>query len=82
MDYSRLIQLFRCPETMQTVREATAAELAECNRRIAAGEVSSRAGVLRTAPVAAGLLREDSGLIFSVENGIPVMLLEEALVLR
>lgn len=81
MDRARLIRILRCPETLQPVREATAEELTICNRRIAAGEIRARSGILRTEPLVAGLLREDGGLLFRVENEIPVMLLEEALVL-
>ncbi len=82
MDRVRLIQLLRCPETMQPVREATAAELTACNQRIAAGEIATRSGTLCTAPLTAALIREDASLLFPVENGIPVMLIGEALVIR
>ncbi|HEX8372865.1 MAG TPA: hypothetical protein VF585_08805 [Chthoniobacterales bacterium] len=81
MDRAGLIQILRCPETMQPVREASSAELAECNRRLALGEIVSRAGNLRQAPVGAGLIREDGLLLYPVESGMPVMLVEEALVL-
>jgi len=82
MDHARLISLLRCPETMQIVREATADELAECNLRIAAGEIFSKSGNLRIKKLTAGVIREDARLLFPVENDISVMLIEEALVLR
>lgn len=81
MDKARLISLLRCPETMQTVRVANAAELANCNQRIAAGDIFTKSGIQRTEKLTAGLLREDARLLFPVENDIPVMLIEEALVL-
>ena len=81
MNLAELIGILRCPETMQPVREATADELAACNLRIAAGEIRTQSGVLRAEPVSGGLLRADGRLLFTVENRIPVMLIEEALVL-
>lgn len=80
MDRARLVGILRCPETMQTVREATSEELQGMNRRILAGKIFSRKGVLRTHTLEGGLLRADAGLLFPVENGIPVMLIEEALI--
>ena len=80
MDHQQLIQMLRCPETMQTVREASASELAEWNCQIALGLMKTRVGNFRKVPLTAALVREDGHLVFPVENDIPIMLLEEALV--
>ncbi|HEY5894565.1 MAG TPA: hypothetical protein VIT91_15190 [Chthoniobacterales bacterium] len=61
-----LLALLRCPETGQCVREMTPYELATVNARI-------------TAPISAGLLRDDGRLVFPIFDGIPVMLLDEAI---
>ncbi len=82
MDRAQLIQILRCPETMQLVREATAEEISDCNRRIAAGEIHKKSGAPRLESIETGLIREDGTILFPIENNIPVMLLEEALVLR
>ena len=81
MDRARLIQILRCPETMQSVREATAEEILQCNHRIEAGEIVSISGEPRKQPVISGLMRDDGKCLFPIENDIPVMLMEEALVL-
>lgn len=81
MDRARLIQILRCPETMQLVFEASSSELTEINRRIAAGEVRKHSGQMQIAPLTTGLFREDRQLLFPIIDDIPVMLLEEALVL-
>ena len=61
-----LLALLRCPETGQRVREMTPDELIAVNVRIAT-------------PIPAGLLREDGCVVFPVFDGIPVMLLDEAI---
>lgn len=61
-----LLALLRCPETGQRVREMTPDELTVINAQVAT-------------PVPAGLLREDGRLVFPVFDGIPVMLLDEAI---
>ena len=81
MDRTRLIQLLRCPETMQPVHEASPSELADWNARIARTEIQTQNGQKREKSLSAGLIREDGRMLFPVENNIPVMLLEEALVL-
>ncbi|MEO7932291.1 MAG: hypothetical protein ABIT76_03935 [Chthoniobacterales bacterium] len=82
MERARLIQILRCPITMQLVREATPEEISDCNRRIVAGEIRKTSGEPRSDSIQTGLLREDGAVLFPIENGIPVMLAEEALVLR
>ncbi|HEY5753652.1 MAG TPA: hypothetical protein VIT21_10920 [Chthoniobacterales bacterium] len=61
-----LLVLLRCPETGQRVREMTPDELIAINAQVAT-------------PIPAGLLREDGRLIFPVFDGIPMMLLAEAI---
>jgi len=56
---SELLALLRCPKTKQTLREATAEELARGN-------------------LSAGLVREDGRVIYPIENGIPVLLVDAA----
>ncbi|HZJ16845.1 MAG TPA: Trm112 family protein [Chthoniobacteraceae bacterium] len=58
-----LLALLRCPETKQTLRVATAEELAQVN-------------------LSAGLIREDGRVIYPIRDGIPVLLLEEAVPMR
>ncbi len=75
-----LVALLRCPETLRPVRVVTPAELAGFNARIAGGTLAARSGKARSTPLENALLREDGRLLFPVESGIPIMLLEEALV--
>ena len=60
---------------------ADAALLANVNRAIAEGRVKNRGGHVVSEPLAGGLLREDGALLYPIVDDIPVMLVDEALVL-
>jgi uncharacterized protein YbaR (Trm112 family) len=63
-----LLQILRCPQTLLPVRLALPEELAR---------FSSAAGP--QPPLEEGLIREDGKVLFPIRNGIPVMLMEEAI---
>ena len=74
-----LLEILVCPETRQPVREARADELAALNERIRQGAVRNRGGEAVSDELREALVREDGKLLFPVEDGIPVMLIEESI---
>ena len=74
-----LLDLIACPETHQPLREAAPALLERLNARIARRELKNRAGTLLEAPLAEGLVREDGRVLYPVLDGIPMLLVEEAI---
>jgi uncharacterized protein len=74
-----LLALLRCPETKQPLSVATPEQLAGVEAARTAGLLHDRAGRLVPEPVDAGLVRADGTLLFPIRDGIPVLLLEEAL---
>jgi len=77
-----LLEILVCPETKQPVHEAGADVLARLNLEIAAGRLRNRGGEKVEKPLAEGLLREDGKVLYPVDDGIPVMLIEESLSLE
>ncbi len=76
---AELLALLRCPQTMQALSPASAELLERLDDARVAGTLRDRAGRLVEEPVMAGLVRADGVLLFPIRDGIPVLLLDEAL---
>jgi uncharacterized protein YbaR (Trm112 family) len=74
-----LLSILRCPESRQKLALAPAGIIAALNKRIAAGDVRTRGGAVVTDPITAGLLREDGQLLYLIDDGFPVLLIDEAI---
>jgi len=74
-----LIEILVCPETKQPVAVASDEVLARVNEKIAAGSLRNRGGEKVEKAIAEGLIREDGKLLYPVDDGIPVMLIEESI---
>ena len=74
-----LLEILICPETQQPVALAGADVLARINAEIAAGRLRNRGGDLVKDAIQEGLLREDGRVLYPVDDGIPVMLIEESI---
>ncbi len=75
----RLLDLLACPATHQALRLLDATALAALNAEIARGSVSRADGTAQHAPLREALVTTDGLRIYRVEDGIPVLLVEEAL---
>jgi uncharacterized protein YbaR (Trm112 family) len=76
-----LIAILICPESKQPVALATPAQLANLNNSIRAGNAYNRSGVRVEKELSEALIRQDGRVLYPVEEGIPVMLVEESIAL-
>jgi uncharacterized protein YbaR (Trm112 family) len=76
------LRLLVCPSTRESLREATAAELAAVNAAIAKGGVQTRGGTAVTGSVPAGLVPASGGVLYPIQDGIPILLSGEAIPLQ
>lgn len=76
-----LLEILRCPEDRTPVQEADAALIERLNAAIQAGSIKNKGGEPVSEPVQGGLVREDRTLLYPVRDDIPVMLIEEAILL-
>jgi uncharacterized protein YbaR (Trm112 family) len=74
-----LLELIVCPQTRQALREASSELLASVNARVARGELSNQGGTKLQVPLEEALVRQDGRVLYPVLDGIPVLLVEEAI---
>lgn len=77
-----LLEILVCPETRTAVGLADDDLLERVNRAILDGRLSTRAGRPVRETLEQGLVREDGAVMYPVRDGIPVMLLDEAIPLE
>jgi uncharacterized protein YbaR (Trm112 family) len=73
-----LLEILVCPETRQPVRLASAEQLEALNRLARSGELRNRGGEPVRDEIREGLVREDGKVLYPVDDGIPVMLVEQS----
>ena len=74
-----LLEILVCPETKQPVKPADQETLDNLNEKILAGSLRNRGGEIVANPISEGLVREDRKFLYPVDDGIPVMLIEESI---
>ncbi|MBW3534395.1 MAG: hypothetical protein KY453_04150 [Gemmatimonadetes bacterium] len=77
----QLLEILVCPDTKQPVREAEPELVDRLNAAIGNGTVTNRGGDVVTERLDGGLVREDGEVLYPVRDDIPVMLVDEAIVL-
>ena len=74
-----LLEILVCPESRQPVAVAPDDLLTRLNGEIDSGTLRNRGGDPVTKPIDEGLLREDGKVFYVIDDGIPVMLIEESI---
>ena len=75
----KLLDILCCPTTRQSLALLDSQGLDALNRAIAAGGVKRADDSPQTAPLREALLTRDRKTIYRVDDGIPVLLAEEAI---
>jgi len=71
-----------CPETRQGLAMAGAELVGRLNKRIERGELVNRSGRKVEDAFDAGLVREDGKALYPMRQGVPVLLVAEAIELE
>ncbi|HVC99101.1 MAG TPA: Trm112 family protein [Pirellulales bacterium] len=74
-----LLDILVCPQDRTSLELADPDLVAKLNRSIAAGVLMNMAGEKVEQPLDGGLVREDGTLLYPIVDGIPVMLVDEAI---
>jgi uncharacterized protein len=75
------LSMIRCPENRMPLALADDALVARLNRAIANGELKNRAGQTVARPLDAALVREDRKLLYPIIDQIPILLVDEGIML-
>jgi uncharacterized protein len=76
-----LLQILCCPETHQELRIADGDTITRLNAQIAAGTLKNRAGQPVQEKLDGGLIRADAKYLYPIRRNIPVMLVDEGILL-
>jgi uncharacterized protein len=76
-----LLKILCCPETHQALRLAEPAVIDTLNGQIAAGTLKNRAGQQVQEKIEGGLIRADGKFLYPIRRNIPVMLVDEGILL-
>ncbi|MDZ7266784.1 MAG: Trm112 family protein [candidate division KSB1 bacterium] len=74
-----LINILCCPQSKVPVELLSSEELARLNRAIAAGKIKQVDGTPVKKPISEALITRDRKTIYRVDDGIPVMLIEQGI---
>lgn len=77
-----LLEILACPETKEPIHAADQALVDGLNARIERGELTNRGGAKVERKIDGGLVREDRKYLYPIEDGIPIMLIDEAIPLE
>ncbi len=76
---AELLKILCCPENHEALALADAPLLDRLNQQIDAGRLRNRAGQPVTEQLDGGLIRADRRFLYPVRQGIPVLLIDEAI---
>ncbi len=74
-----LMKILRCPETKQEFDYIEGAVIGKINAAIKEGILKNRGDQAIRGPIEAGLLRKDRKYLYPITEGIPIMLIDEAI---
>ena len=74
-----LLDILCCPETKQDIQYIEGEVIEKINKKIKSGLLKNRNAERVKEPIDAGLLRQDRKYIYPIKDGIPIMLIEEAI---
>ena len=76
----QLLSMLCCPENKQAVSLIDQEKLQILNEKIAMGKLQNKSGKLVKEKLEGALLRADQAVAYPIRDGIPIMLIDEGLV--
>ena len=77
-----LLAILCCPETKQEIRLMEPHLVEQLNHRIEEGKLHTKGGQPVTEKIDGGLLRKDGTVVYPIRDQIPIMLIEEGILIE
>jgi len=77
-----LLAILCCPETKQDIRLLEPTVVEQLNHRIEKRELKTKGGQPVTETIDGGLLRNDGTVVYPIRDQIPIMLIEEGILVE
>lgn len=77
-----LLAILCCPETKQDIRLLESNVVEQLNQRIVNGKLMTKGGQAVTEKIDGGLLRKDETVVYPIRDQIPIMLIEEGILVE
>ena len=77
-----LLSILCCPETKQDIRLIEPTLVEHLNQRIEQGTLKTKGGQTVTEKIDGGLLRKDETVVYPIRDQIPIMLIEEGILVE
>lgn len=77
-----LLNILVCPETHTPLREAEPSLLGRLNERATQGLLINRSGKCVECQLDGGLIRQDNAVLYPIVDGLPILLVDEAIPLE
>ena len=77
-----LLSILCCPETKQDIRLLEPTLVEQLNQRIEKGELKTKGGQTVKEKIDGGLLRNDEAVVYPIRDQIPIMLIEEGILVE
>ncbi len=77
-----LLAILCCPETKQDIRQLEPKLVEQLNQRIEKGELKTKGGQSVSEKIDGGLLRNDEAVVYPIRDQIPIMLIEEGILIE
>jgi len=78
----QLLSILCCPETKQDVTLLDPGRLEQLNEKVMSGELKNKGGTVVKDKLDGGLLRADQTVVYPIRDTIPIMLIDEGILVE
>ncbi len=73
------LKILRCPKTQAPLELLAAEEIAQLNREISAGKIKQVDGAVVKKPLSEALITRDHKTVYRIDDGIPILVIEQGI---